>query len=141
MPELRAAFAAYHADARRTLAAIDQPLKTALYVRESLPKWGEGRVTLLGDACHPMLPFMAQGAAMGLEGVAVLERCLVEAGEDIPGAFDRYARTRMERASAIQQQSNRNDWLRFSNDPDSVYAFDAWRTPLAPATATAGAAR
>ncbi len=129
--ELRAAFADYHPDARRTLAAIDQPLKTALYVRDSLPRWGEGRVTLLGDACHPMLPFMAQGAAMGLESVAVLVRCLAEAGDDVAGAFARYERTRIARASAIQQESNRNDWLRFANDPARVYGFDAWSTPLA----------
>jgi salicylate hydroxylase len=131
--ELRAAFADYHPEARRTLAAIDRPLKTALYVREALPRWGEGRITLLGDACHPMLPFMAQGAAMGLEGVAVLARCLAEAGEDIAAAFARYERTRIARASEIQLQSNRNDWLRFTNDPDPVYGFDAWTTPLAPA--------
>jgi salicylate hydroxylase len=135
--ELRAAFADYHLDARRTLAAIDRPLKTALYVRDSLPRWGKGRITLLGDACHPMLPFMAQGAAMGLEGVAVLTRCLAEAGDDIAAAFARYEATRIERASAVQQQSNRNDWLRFTNDPDSVYGFDAWRTPLAPISAAA----
>jgi salicylate hydroxylase len=84
-----------------------------------------------------MLPFMAQGAAMGLEGVAVLTRCLAEAGDDIAAAFARYEATRIERASAIQQQSNRNDWLRFTNDPDSVYGFDAWRTPLASLTAAA----
>jgi len=135
--ELRAAFADYHPDARRTLAAIDRPLKTALYVRDSLPRWGKGQITLLGDACHPMLPFMAQGAAMGLEGVAVLTRCLADAGDDIAAAFARYEATRIERASAIQQQSNRNDWLRFTNDPDSVYGFDAWRTPLAPISAAA----
>jgi 2-polyprenyl-6-methoxyphenol hydroxylase-like FAD-dependent oxidoreductase len=129
--ELRAAFADYHPVARRTLAAIDRPLKTALYVRESLPRWGEGRVTLLGDACHPMLPFMAQGAAMGLEGVAVLARCLADAGDDVAAAFGRYEATRIARASAIQQESNRNDWLRFTNDPGRVYGFDAWSTPLA----------
>jgi salicylate hydroxylase len=129
--ELRAAFANYHPEARRTLAAITQPLKTALYVRDALPRWGEGRVTLLGDSCHPMLPFMAQGAAMGLEGLAVLTRCVAEAGEDIAAAFARYERTRMARANEIQLQSNRNDWLRFTNDPDPVYGFDAWTTPLA----------
>jgi salicylate hydroxylase len=138
--ELRAAFADYHPDAQRTLAAIDKPLKTALYVRESLPRWGEGRITLLGDACHPMLPFMAQGAAMGLESVAVLQRCLEASGGDIAAAFDRYQRTRLERASSIQQESNRNNWLRFTNDADRVYGFDAWTTPLAPAAADAKAA-
>jgi salicylate hydroxylase len=135
--ELHAAFADYHPDAQRTLAAIERPLKTALYVRDPLPRWGEGRITLLGDACHPMLPFMAQGAAMGLEGVAVLERCLAEAGGDIAAAFDRYARTRMRRAHDIQRDSNANNWLRFTSDPGPVYGFDAWTAPLAPAVAEA----
>jgi salicylate hydroxylase len=139
--ELRAAFADYHALAQRTLAAIEHPLKTALYVRDPLPRWGEGRITLVGDSCHPMLPFMAQGAAMGLEGVAVLARCLAEADGDIAAAFGRYARTRMDRASAIQQQSNANNWLRFTNDPGPVYGFDAWTTPLAPVALAVGAAR
>ncbi len=129
--ELRAAFADYHLDARRTLAAIDRPLKTALYVRDALPRWGEGRITLLGDSCHPMLPFMAQGAAMGLEGVAVLARCLADAGDNVAAAFARYEATRIERAGAIQSQSNRNDWLRFDSDPGRVYGFDAWTAPLA----------
>ena len=138
--ELHAAFADYHPHAQRTLAAIERPLKTALYVRDPLPRWGEGCITLLGDSCHPMLPFMAQGAAMGLEGVAVLERCLAEADGDIAAAFDRYARTRMRRAHDIQRDSNANNWLRFTNDPGPVYGFDAWTTPLAPAVAETKAA-
>jgi salicylate hydroxylase len=130
--ELNAAFADYHPEARRTLAACAEPLKTAMYIRDALPRWGEGRITLIGDACHPMLPFMAQGAAMGLEGVAALARCLAEAGEDVAAAFARYEKTRMKRANDIQSQSNRNDWLRFTNDPDPVFGFDAWKAPLAP---------
>jgi salicylate hydroxylase len=135
--ELHAAFADYHPNAQRTLAAIERPLKTALYVRDPLLRWGEGLITLVGDSCHPMLPFMAQGAAMGLEGVAVLERCLAEADGDIAAAFDRYARTRMPRAHGIQRDSNANNWLRFTNDPGPVYGFDAWTAPLAPAVAEA----
>ena len=53
------------------IEASEDILKTALYERDPLRRWTEGRVTLLGDACHPMMPFMAQGAAMGLEDAAV----------------------------------------------------------------------
>jgi 2-polyprenyl-6-methoxyphenol hydroxylase-like FAD-dependent oxidoreductase len=58
--------------------------------------WGEGRVTLLGDACHPTLPFMAQGAAMAIEDAAVLGRALAANPEDIASAFAAYAMERNE---------------------------------------------
>jgi len=127
--DLRAAFADYHPEARAVLAACEQPLKTALYIRAPMRKWTAGRVALLGDACHPMVPFMAQGAAMVLEDVAVLARC-IEANSEISSALRMYAATRRERASRIQIASSENDWLRTGSNADWVYGYDAWNVPL-----------
>jgi salicylate hydroxylase len=127
--ELRSSFAGYHAEAQAVLAACDTPLKTALYIREPMPTWAKGRVALLGDACHPMVPFMAQGAAMVLEDVAVLARCLASIDE-IDTAFACYAATRRERASLIQRASSENDWLRKPANADWLYGYDAHSTPL-----------
>ena len=61
----------------------------------------QGPRHLLGDACHPMMPFMAQGAAMGLEDAAILARC-IEAESGIADALDRYEKARLDRASTMQ---------------------------------------
>jgi salicylate hydroxylase len=73
-----------------------------------LERWSVGRVTLLGDACHAMLPFMAQGAAQAIEDGATLTACLVEAGADIPGALGRDERLRIPRTSRLQALSAGN---------------------------------
>ena len=74
--ELREQYVAYHPDARALLDACDTVLKTALYERDPMPAWAQGRMALLGDAAHPMLPFMAQGAGMAIEDAVVLARHL-----------------------------------------------------------------
>jgi salicylate hydroxylase len=73
-----------------------------------MPRWSEGRDTLLGDACHPMLPFMAQGAVMSIEDAFVLTRCLTAAEGGVPGALARYEELRRERTAAVQQMSRDN---------------------------------
>ncbi len=74
--ELRKAYADFHPDARALLDACESVTKSALYVRDPLPVWSRGAVTLLGDACHPMVPFMAQGACMAIEDAVVLGKAL-----------------------------------------------------------------
>ena len=70
-----AAFAGWHPQLHEILRSVDETFIWALFDRAPLPRWSCGRVTLLGDACHPMLPFMAQGAAQALEdGAAQRER-------------------------------------------------------------------
>ena len=123
-------FAGFHAEARAVINACEDLLRTALYERAPLDHWSKGRVTLLGDACHAMTPFMAQGAAMGLEDAAVLSRC-VEGSVDWPTALVQYEKTRLERASEIQLASHQNNWLRDSGNPDWVYGYDAWSADLA----------
>lgn len=129
---LRAAFADFHANVRGVLAACPSVHKRVLVDRDPLQCWCEGSVALLGDACHPMTPYMAQGAAMAIEDAAILSRCLdgVER-EQIPAALKRYEATRKERTSRVQLTSRENRWGKGVTDRDWVYRFDAWSTPLA----------
>ncbi len=130
--ELLAAYAQFHPEVQAILQRCEVVLKTALYVREPMAHWTQGRITLLGDACHPMLPSMAPGAAMGIEDAVVLARSLA-AGLDAPAALRIYEALRKPRASQIQVASGKNDWLRNDNNADWVYGHDAWNTPLNPA--------
>jgi salicylate hydroxylase len=126
--ELRASYADFHPDARALLDACDAVLKTALYERDPLPAWSRGTMTLLGDASHPMMPFMAQGAGMAIEDAIVLARCMKDAKtvEAIPAALQKYEATRLERTSQIQIGSRGNNWLREGGNADWVYGYDAW---------------
>jgi salicylate hydroxylase/6-hydroxynicotinate 3-monooxygenase len=129
--ELRAAFEGFHADVRGVLEACPDCHKWAILDRDPLPSWSDGHVTLLGDACHPMTPYMAQGAATAMEDAAVLARCL-EAAEDIPTAFETYEAHRKPRTSRIQAISSANTWMSTATnaDPDWLYGYDAWSAPL-----------
>ncbi|MDB5480609.1 MAG: monooxygenase [Caulobacteraceae bacterium] len=100
--ELLRDFAHWHPTVRAIVEAIDEPYRWALFVRPPLPKWSEGRVTLLGDACHPMLPYMAQGAVMAIEDGCVLARCLKSRPGDVPGALKDYEATRLPRTAKVQ---------------------------------------
>ncbi len=110
--ELAADFAGWHDDVRRLIDNADRNslYKWALHDREPMPRWGEGRVTLLGDACHPMLPFMAQGAAMAIEDAAVLAGCLA-GDQDVAAALQRYEGLRRGRTARAQHRSRRNATL------------------------------
>jgi salicylate hydroxylase len=127
--ELRDLYADYHPEARALLHACDAVLKTALWERDPLPFWSRGAVTLLGDAAHPMLPFMAQGACQAVEDGVVLARCVQDA-PDLPTAFAAYERMRLARTARIQIGSRQNQWLREGGNADWVYGYDAWAVPL-----------
>ena len=92
--ECLADFAGWHGDVRRLIEAIDVPFKWALMTRAAMSRWSEGRVTLLGDACHATLPMLAQGAVMAIEDGIVLARCLAKYGADHATAFARYEAAR-----------------------------------------------
>ncbi len=79
--------------------------KWALYDRDPLSSWTDGRVALLGDAAHPMLPFLGLGAAMGIEDAVVMARALTAHPDDIPTAFKIYQGARLERANRILLES------------------------------------
>ena len=130
--ELRAAYDGFHEDVRDVLDACPDCHKWAILEREPLPAWSDGRVVLLGDACHPMTPYMAQGAATSIEDAAVLARCLdaVE-GDDIEGAFKRYEAHRKPRTSVVQAISSANTWMQGGDgDTSWLYGYDAWNAAL-----------
>lgn len=96
----------------------------ALNDRDPLPEWGRGRVTLLGDAAHPMLPFLAQGAAQAIEDAAVLARC-VERVADLPTALRTYESLRRERTARVQLGARRNSVVFHLPDGPEQAARDA----------------
>jgi salicylate hydroxylase len=104
-------------------------MKSALYERDPLPQWSVGRVSLMGDACHPMLPFMAQGAGMAIEDAVVLARAL-EQDADVASALRRYESARQDRTAKIQIGSRGNQWMKTQGNADWVYGYDAWGVAL-----------
>lgn len=91
-----------------------------------MTRWSEGRITLLGDACHATRPYMAMGAAMAMEDAAVLARCLIELGDADPApAFAAYERLRVPRTRLVQQVSNANTFLKLPSDPSWAFSYDA----------------
>jgi salicylate hydroxylase len=107
--ELAAAYAGWHPDVTRLIGAADTVSRWALHDRESTGRLSSGRVVVIGDAAHPMLPFQAQGANQAIEDAVVLAVCLLEAGRgDLAAALRRYERIRLPRTRRIQHQSRAN---------------------------------
>jgi salicylate hydroxylase/6-hydroxynicotinate 3-monooxygenase len=129
MAEVQRALAGFHPDVQRVLDACRRVHKWALFERDPLPSWSQGPVALLGDACHPMMPYMAQGGASSLEDAAMLARCLEAA--DPARAFRSYAATRLPRTTRLQLTSRENTWGTQGTDPSWVYAYDVWQVPIA----------
>src|SRR5262249_11125762 len=108
---LLAAFAGCHPQLRGILAAAPEPRKWALQEPDAMPPWGKNGVVLLGDACHPMAPYMAQGAAAAIEDAVVLARCLARVSSDkIPKALAVYAANRQGRTARMQLTNRENTW-------------------------------
>jgi 6-hydroxynicotinate 3-monooxygenase len=128
--ELRDAFAGFHPEVRAVLEACPACHKWAILEREPLMRWTLGQVVLLGDACHPMTPYMAQGGATAIEDAAVLARCLRDSA-NVVEAFSVYERHRKPRTARIQSISSANTWLRTREaETDWLYGYDAWNVPL-----------
>lgn len=130
LEECRADFAGWHADVHALIDNIDTHYRWALVSREPMEQWSKGRAVLLGDACHPMLPFMAQGAVMAIEDGMALARCLAEAGSANPvAAFARYEAERIARANRCVRAADRNRDLfhdaRLSEPEDAKRYIDA----------------
>lgn len=129
--EMRAAFDGWHPTVQALIDATVEVTKWSLLERDPLPLWSRGRLVLLGDACHPMKPHMAQGAAMAIEDAAMLARCFKEVGVDnYQLAFDLYEANRAERASKVQRISHDNTWLRTNEDPSWCFGYDVFNVPL-----------
>jgi salicylate hydroxylase len=115
-------FRDWHPDIHACIRNVDAPFKWALFSRPPMAAWTRGRVTLLGDACHSMLPMLAQGAVMALEDGLVLARCIKKYGI-VPQALQRYEAARRERANRAVTGSAENA-KRFHN-PDLAHAAGA----------------
>jgi 6-hydroxynicotinate 3-monooxygenase len=124
------AFAGFHADLQRVLHAVDGVTLWPIFDRERDDCWSGGRLVLLGDACHPMRPFMAAGGAMAVEDAAILSRCLREI-DDLEAAFRAYEATRIARVADVQRTSIENSWMRGPTETDWFYCYDACTAPLA----------
>jgi salicylate hydroxylase len=97
-------FHGWHRDLLDIIDSIDTLYKWGLFLREPLPQWSVGRVTLLGDSCHPMLPFLGQGANMAIEDGLVLARCLQKYADPV-AALTRYEAARRERTTEVVRRS------------------------------------
>ena len=115
-------FRNWSSDIHAMIRSGDTPYKWALFARPPMPAWTRGRVTLLGDACHSMLPMLAQGAVMALEDGFVLARAVAKYGVT-PEALQRYEAVRRERANRAVSGSAENA-RRFHN-PDLAHAAGA----------------
>jgi salicylate hydroxylase len=103
--DLRAAYAGWHPQVQRLIDEVDETFIWAVLDRKPLSRWTFGRVTMLGDSCHPMLPFMGQGGAQAIEDAAALTACLLRCGDDTEAALKLYETVRLPRASKIQDGS------------------------------------
>lgn len=124
-------FEGWHDDVQTMIRSIDVHYKWAFMARDPLQQWSSGAVTLLGDAAHPTLPFLAQGAAMAIEDGYVLARALAAHRDNLQQALGSYEAARVQRTSAIVRGSNENT-ARFHSprltDPDEAarYIDEQW---------------
>lgn len=129
--ELRRVYKDFHPEARALLEACTEVTKSALYIRQPMAQWSVGRTTLLGDAAHPMVPFMAQGACMAIEDAIVLARALDGCdAAGVPAALKRYEGARKDRTARVQLGSRGNEWLKEGGNADWVYGYDAWNADM-----------
>ncbi len=137
--ELSAHYAGWNDDVRHVIDATpdDQCFKWGLFARKPLDRWTVGRVTLVGDAAHPMLPFLGQGAAMAIEDGMVVARA-IDAYAPLTVALEKYEAARLERTTWIQEQSEIRGPAILSRKPEDygktgvvnedslgVFAYDA----------------
>lgn len=157
--ELIRTYAGWHASLNELFAQAERVNKWALYDRDPLPRWSAGRATLLGDAAHPMLPYLAQGACMAIEDGFALARILAapETARDVPAALAVYEAVRRPRASKVQLGARARANVNHESSPlarlkrdlgyawrrafdrrgtsykiDWVYAYDVTAAPLVP---------
>jgi salicylate hydroxylase len=98
--ELTTTYAGWHPDLLRLYPYSARWYKWALYDRDPPEQWSKGRVTLLGDSAHAMLPYLGQGAAMAIEDACVLSAAIARHAHDLDEALLAYERLRVPRARA-----------------------------------------
>ena len=114
--ELRDTFTGWHPEVTELLDATKSCFLWALFDRHPLSQWTDQNVALLGDACHPMLPFLAQGAAMAIEDSYVLAHCLAS-DNNIAAALKAYQNIRLPRTRVIQLKARKNASLYHMSSP------------------------
>jgi salicylate hydroxylase len=114
----------FHADLTEVLVRVAQWRKWALYRLPPLPRWSAGRITLMGDAAHPMLPYLAQGGVLALEDAVVLSDCLDAHPDDEASAFRAFEAKRRARAQRVQAMSLRQGRI-YHLAPPLSWARDA----------------
>jgi salicylate hydroxylase len=120
-----AEYAGWNDTIRAIIAATPRVLRQALYDREPLPDWRIGRVVLLGDAAHPMMPFYAQGAAQSIEDAYVLAGCIAAARDAPVAALQRYVKLRQPRTAWMQGLARREEQLYQTSDAQEIAARNA----------------
>jgi salicylate hydroxylase len=155
--EMMQGFRGWHENLQRLFRQAEHVVKWGLFDRDPMRTWTSGRITLLGDAAHPMLPFLSQGAAMAIEDAFVLARALAEARDPL-AALRQYECHRMPRTSRVQLESRKRGETYHERSPvkkayrnllykirqftnphkggiqaNWVYEYDATTTPLVPA--------
>ncbi|HVZ51041.1 MAG TPA: FAD-dependent monooxygenase [Pseudolabrys sp.] len=105
LEECLADFKNWHPTVQQTIRGLDVPFKWAFVGREPLTRWAFGRMCMIGDACHPTLPFLAQGANMAIEDAVVVARAIAASPRDIEGALRRFESLRIERTTKIVRGS------------------------------------
>jgi salicylate hydroxylase len=146
-------FIGWHSDIIELVKNVDTLNKWGLFVRSSLKTWSQGRVTLLGDACHSMPPYLGQGVNMALEDAVVLARCFDEQPNDLAKAFQAYQGLRLDRTGkvvdsaigmlpifhnkALSTVQTAGDYIKTQWSPDAskarfdwIYQYDATTVPL-----------
>jgi salicylate hydroxylase len=121
-----AEFEGWHPHVRAVIGAADRTHRWALYDRDPLTTWATGRIALLGDAAHAMLPFLAQGACQAVEDAAVVTKSLAAADTtSVPDALQRYQVSRQPRVWQVQRMSRQNATTYHLPDGDAQRERDA----------------
>jgi len=106
--ELANDFRDWHSDVHTLIEGLNTPYKWALMVRGAMDRWTQARITLLGDACHPTLPFLGQGAVMAIEDAYVVSACVQKYFDEPMTALARYQDIRQERTAAVVRKAHEN---------------------------------
>ncbi|RIY41265.1 FAD-dependent monooxygenase [Neopusillimonas maritima] len=103
--ELLADFQGWHTNIQQLFDRVDDVYRWGLFDRDPMETWSKDRITLLGDAAHPMLPFLSQGAAMAIEDAYVLAKALAALPDQIPNALQQYEKERLPRTARVQLEA------------------------------------
>lgn len=131
--DILADFAGWHPDVLGLIGLAKSSIKWGIFDRTPMTQWAKGRVTLLGDAAHAMLPFLGMGAAMAIEDGMILAR-VFEAENSIESAFSRYEEVRKPRTALVHEKSVEQGILTQSRDPDT---YDGSSAPSSDPSITA----